>query len=156
MRAFGVHLRRAVLAASLAGAVVGAFVGCTPGPVITPEEVKSHGTIVLRTTGEKAFKASLEALKQLGYEIAIEDLTKALIVTKRKNLPDLSAANGALYTKQYTIEVRDTGGATRVTATPAIFRNDVDVSEKKVWELDGPIGERELWRQLLAKIEQLL
>jgi hypothetical protein len=25
-----------------------------------------------------------------------------------------------------------------------------------VWDLEGPIGERELWKQLFAKIEQLL
>ncbi len=143
----------------LAGLVVSsslvALAGCGGGKVLSADEVKAHGVLILRTSPPKAFKASLEALKQLGYEIAVEDLEHGLIVTKRKSLPDLSVANNTTFMKQYTIEVRDAGGASRITATPAIFAGDVDASSRKLWDLDGPLGERELWKQLFAKIEQL-
>ena len=44
----------------------------------------------------------------------------------------------------------------RIKATPALFESATDISAKKVWDVDGPGGERELWKQLFAKIEQLL
>jgi hypothetical protein len=148
-----------LLGARLAGAAACAWLlaGCPGAVVMSPEEIQKHGVVMVRAPAEKAFRACVEALKQIGYEIEIEAPDKGLIVTKRKGLPDLSMAMNAAYSKQYTLEIHAAGGASKVTATPAIFENDTDVSAKKrVWDLEGPLGERELWKQLFAKIEQLL
>ncbi len=167
MRAFAVQRARASLVGAARAALTALTLGaaaassmastaCSPGAAMSADEVKHHGVLLLRTTGEKAFKASIEALKSLGYEIAIEAPEKGMIVTKRKGMADLTIALNTPITKQYTVVVFDAGGAVRITATPALFENDVDVSSRKLWDLDGPVGERELWRQLFAKIEQLL
>jgi hypothetical protein len=144
--------------AGLLVALALAAIACGPGVVLSPDEVKHHGVMLLRAPPDKAFQASVEALKALGYEIAVESVDKGLIVTKKKGLPELSAANpnGGTYSRQYTIEIKDAAGSSRVTATPAIFENEADVSSKKIWDLEGPLGERELWKQLFAKIEQRL
>jgi hypothetical protein len=146
--------RRALATLALAMAAA----ACGPGVALSPAEIKNHGIVVLRAPPDKAFQASVEALKTLGYEIAVESADKGLIVTKRKGLPDLSAVNpnGGPFSRQYTIEIRDAGGSSRITATPAIFENETDISGKKVWDIDGPVGEHELWKQLFAKIEQRL
>jgi hypothetical protein len=129
---------------------------------LTPQEIQAHGIVMVRAAPERVFKASLDALKTLGYEIAEESPDKGLIVTKRRSLPSLAegSAPGATvhdYYRQYTIEIRGAGGGTsRVKATPAIFDGGDDVSARKVWDLESPVGERELWKQLFAKIEQLL
>jgi hypothetical protein len=129
---------------------------------MTPKDVETHGMVVVRASPEKVYKASVEALKAVGYEIAVESPEKGLLVTKRRSIPSLAVdSTGATkehaYTRQYTIEIRPGGGGTaKVKATPAIFEDEKDVSEKKVWDLESPLGERELWKQLFAKIEQLL
>jgi hypothetical protein len=129
--------------------------------VLTPQEVQAHGVVVVRAAPERVFKASLGALKALGYEIAEESAEKGLIVTKRRSVPGIAegSAEGAGhdYFRQYTIEIRGGGGGTsRVKATPAIFDSGDDISARKVWDLESPVGERELWKQLFAKIEQML
>jgi hypothetical protein len=141
---------------------VGAGCGLSSGAALTPLEIDTHGVSVLKAPSDKVFKATLDALKVLNYEIALERPDKGLIVTKRKSVRDVavgsySAAVELSYTRQYTIEIKETGGGTaRVRATPAIFENAADISARPVWDLDSPLGERELWKQLFAKIEQLL
>jgi hypothetical protein len=139
-------------------ALVAAIAACAPGKALSPEEIKEHGTVTLRTPAEKAYRAVHEALKALGYEIEEETPDKGLIVTKRRPIPDLSVASttGGMFSRRYTIEIKDFGGMSRVTATPAIYENDKDVSARKLWDLEGGLGERELWKQLFAKVEQLL
>jgi hypothetical protein len=129
---------------------------------LTPQEIQAHGVVVVRASPERVFKASLAALQALGYEIAEESPEKGLIVTKRRSVPSLaegSAESATVheYFRQYTIEIRGAGGGTsRVKVTPAIFDGGDDVSGRKVWDLESPVGERELWKQLFAKIEQML
>jgi hypothetical protein len=149
--------RRHVLVATAALALASLLPACSPYGALSPSEIQKNGVLILRAPPARAFKASLEALKGLGYEIAVEDPDKGLIVTKRKGLLELSAKDNANYGRQYTIEIKGAGGGSRVTATPAIFDNDTDVSQtKKLFDIEGPLGERELWKQLFAKIEQLL
>ncbi len=131
------------------------------GTALTAHEVDTHGIVVLRAPAERAFKASAEALKALGYELDVENPEKGLLVTKRRSLAGLptdgAGASERAYFRQYTIEIKSGGGGTaRVKATPAIFESETDISAKKVWDLESPTGERELWKQLFAKIEQLL
>ena len=149
-------------AAFVALALAATGCGGAGGAALTPKEIDAHGIIVLRSSPEKAFKASAEALKALGYELGVEEPEKGLLVTKRRSIAGIAAdtagaASERSYFRQYTIEIKSGGGGTtRVKVTPALFESADDISAKKVWDLESPVGERELWKQLFAKIEQLL
>jgi hypothetical protein len=161
---FSARLRRPLLAplAALALAATTAGCGASQTATLTPQEIAAHGVAVLRGSTDQVFKATLDALKTLDYEIALERPDKGLIVTKHRSVRDVavgssSAAVELSYSRQYTIEIKGAGGgSSRVTATPAVFENAADISARPVWDLEGPLGERELWKQLFAKIEQLL
>ena len=131
------------------------------GVPMTPQEIDAHGVVSLKAPPDKVFKATLDALKVLDYEIALERADKGLIVTKHRLVRDtaVGSAHAALeltYSRQYTIEIKGNAAGSRVIATPAVFENAADISTRPVWDLEGPLGERELWKQLFAKIEQLL
>jgi hypothetical protein len=149
---------RRLATAALAAIVLGAA-ACGAAVGLPPKEVEAHGMVVLRAPAEKVYKASAEALKALGYELEVESPQKGLLVTKRRSIA-IDGPGGAVehaYSRTYTIEIRSGGGGTaRVKATPAVFEDDKDVSAKRAWDLESPLGERELWKQLFAKIEQLL
>jgi hypothetical protein len=158
---------RSWVVASLAALALSSAPGCSPAAAqLTPKEVEAHGVVVVRGPPDKVLEASIDALKLLGYEIALERRDKGLIVTKKRSVPDMAVgtAQGTeavtappSYTRQYTLEIRDGGGGTsRVKATPAVFENAADISDKRVWDLESPLGEREMWKQLFAKIEQRL
>jgi len=158
------RLRRSLLAALAATALAATTAGCgaSQGAVLTPQEIEAHGVAFIRGPTDKVFQAALDALKTLDYEIALERPDKGLIVTKHRSVRDVAvgsshAAVELSYSRQYTIEIRTAGGgSSRVTATPAVFENAADISARPVWDLESPLGERELWKQLFAKIEQLL
>ncbi len=154
---------RRVLFAAIFAALSATSAGCaTTAAPMTPQEIAANGTNLLRSPPDKVFKACLEALKAVGYEIEVESPDKGLIVTKRRSvMREVAApAKGGVepsYSRQYTVQIKSAGGgASRVTATPAFFENATDISSKPVWDLESTLGERELWKQLFAKIEQLL
>ena len=136
--------------------------GCgSMGVALTPKEISAHGVMVFKAPPEKVFQAALDALKVLNYEIALERPDKGLIVTKHRLVRDtaVGSATSAVeiaYSRQYTIEIKGNAAGCRVTATPAVFANAEDISAKEVWDLESSQGEHELWKQLFAKIEQLL
>ncbi len=148
--------------AALVTAVALAPLGCAgKGASLTPQEIDAHGIMAFKAPPEKVFQAAVDTLKVLGYEIALERPDKGLIVTKHRLVRDLAVGSGnsaveISYSRQYTIEIRGNAAGCRVTATPAIFENTSDISAKPVWDLESPLGEHELWKQLFAKIEQLL
>ncbi len=152
--------RRLTLA--LAAALALATPACSSmGAALTQQEIEAHGIMSFKAPPEKVFKAALDALKVLDYEIAVERADKGLIVTKHHLVRDMAVGSGntaveIAYARQYTIEIRGNAAGCRVTATPAVFANTEDISAKKVWDLESAQGERELWKQLFAKIEQLL
>lgn len=149
------RLLRAAAAIALALAIAPApGCGAASPRALTPQEIDAHGVIVLRASPERVFKASVEALKALGYEIETETPEKGLVVTKRRSMPSATEHN---YFRQYTLEIKSGGGGTsRVRATPALFDNEENISAKKVWDLESSLGEHEMWKQLFARIEQLL
>lgn len=158
------RLHRPLLAALALAAITAAAAGCgaSQGAFLTPQEVDAHGVTVLRGAPEKVFRATIDALKTLDYEVALARPDQGVIVTKRRSVREIAVGNAHAaaqlsYSRQYTIEIKDAGGgSSRVIATPAVFENAADISARPVWDLDGPVGERELWKQLFAKIEQLL
>jgi hypothetical protein len=152
----------AIFASAAALSALTTVTGCAPGPgAMTPQEIEAHGIMIVRAPPEKTFKACMEALKAVGYEIEVESPDKGLIITKRRSImrdvPVTAKGPELSYSRQYTVQIKSAGGgASRVTATPAMFENATDVSRKPVWDLDSTLGEHELWKQLFAKIEQLL
>jgi hypothetical protein len=163
MRSLLTHVsRRALITAIGAVFVAAAAPGCaTTAAPMTPQEISAHGVLLLRFPPDKVFKACMEALKAVGYEIEVESPDKGLIVTKHRSvMRDVPPGKNGVelsYSRQYTVQIKSAGGgASRVTATPAFFENATDVSSKPVWDLESTLGERELWKQLFAKIEQLL
>ena len=144
-------------------AIFAAAAGCgaSRGAVLTPQEIEAHGVTVVRASPDRVFKATLDALKTLDYEVALERPDKGLIVTKHRSVRDVAVGDShsavqLSYSRQYTIEIKGNAAGCRVTATPAVFANAEDISAKEVWDLESSQGEHELWKQLFAKIEQLL
>ena len=85
-----------------------------------------------------------------------------MIKTARKDLRAQAVAAGntaiavSVY-RQYYIRIESTDPTnTTVVAEPKVFIGERDISADKVWALEGPEGERELWKRLFAEIESNL
>jgi len=146
----------------LATALAVAAVGCVTGQPMTAAEVSSHGTGLFQAPPAKVFLATQDALKTEGYTIAVADAGKGRITTGRK-LVRAAAVRTSTYTaqaieitRQYTIDVQPVPGGSSVTATPHVFQGELDMSDKPVWDLEGPLGERVLWEQLFKDVKAAL
>jgi hypothetical protein len=139
------------------------FAGCAMfGANLTQQELTTYGTKTLAKPLPDTFKATIGALKVMGYQIAVEDAAKGIIKTERKviranaigNSTSASATN--IY-RQYSLKLGESEpGKTAVTATPYVFIGERNVSEDKVWVIEGPEGERQLWSSLFKEIESQL
>ncbi|MCY0985697.1 hypothetical protein OV203_01045 [Nannocystis sp. ILAH1] len=147
---------------SLAGAPF--LTGCagSRASVITPEEVQTHGTYTFTAPPAEVFAATLGALKTLGYPIAVTNEEKGIIKTERKFIRAMAvggnySAQAIDFTRQYYLRLESSDGAsTSVTADPKVYMGERDVSGDKVWVLEGPEGERELWKRLFTEIQSNL
>jgi hypothetical protein len=137
--------------------------GCASfGATMTPQELNTYGTKTLAKPLPDTFKATLGALKVMGYQIAVEDQAKGIIKTERKVIR-ANAVGGAysasatnIY-RQYQLKLGESEpGKTAVTATPYVFIGERNVSDDKVWVIEGPEGERQLWSSLFKEIESQL
>lgn len=59
-------------------------------------------------------------------------------------------------TRSYALKLTESSGRTRVTATPRVFINGQNVSDRPVWSLRGPQGEPVMWKQLFDEIQSNL
>lgn len=138
--------------------------GCagTSGALLTQQEITTYGQKTMPKSKPDTFKATVGALRVLGYSIAVEDADKGLIKTERKVIRAhaVGNANAAMATnvyRQYSLKLAEPeSGKTEITATPRVFIGERDVSEDKVWVLDGPDGERTMWNSLFKEIESQL
>jgi hypothetical protein len=145
---------------ALAAPLVGA---CGPsGAVMTPEEVAANGTHTFAASPKDTFAATAGALQTLGYMLTVVNEEKGIIKTDRKHLRAQAVYNGNSatavgFSRQYYIRVQSTDGTnTTVVADPKVFIGERDISGDKVWALEGPEGERELWTRLFAEIQSNL
>jgi len=135
---------------------------CGPaGRPMTPDEVAEHGTMHLDAPLAKVFTAAQGALKSEGYQVAIADPSKGLIKTNRKIVRVVAyggrySAQAVEITRQYVVTLRADGRGTVVVAEPRVFQGDRDLSDKDVWDLEGPMGERKLWTQLFRDLKEAL
>lgn len=134
--------------------------GCaTVGSTLSDQEVAAHGTKSFSAPREKVFAAAVAALNSMGFVVAIENPEKGLIQTDRKLIRVDAAqtapnqAVGFTYTRQYVLRFEESGGTTVVSARPRLFENDVEISDKPVWSMQG---EQQLWKQLFTDMDTAL
>lgn len=141
------------------------LVGCAGGgggALMTPEEIGSHGTHKFASSEAETFAATIGALRTLGYIVTVANEEKGMIKTDRKPLRAQAYAGGGQavaveVTRQYYVRLESTDASnTTVVAEPKVFIGERDVTNDKVWMLEGPEGERELWRRLFAEIQSNL
>jgi hypothetical protein len=156
--------------AAAVGLGAGGNAGCgmagARGSLMTPQEVAAHGTMVVPGDVPHAYHASVDALRALGYEIAVERPERGLVISGRQPLGSVARVSGGSYSatgssvtyyRQFTIQVDEQpGGNVRVVATPAVFEGNADISSGEVWALEGPQGERAKWDELFQNIRRLM
>ena len=129
--------------------------------VMSDQEIGSFGTKSFDAPKPKVFAAAIGALKAQGYQIASQNEEKGTIVTGRKIIRSVAVGNAYSataidYTRQYFLQLNRAGGQTTVVARPSVYQGEADLSAQKVWDLEGPVGERVLWNSLFKQISELL
>ncbi|WP_143195374.1 hypothetical protein [Archangium sp. Cb G35] len=126
------------------------------GSIISDKEVADHGTKSFNAPREKVFAAAAASLQSMGFAVAIQNPEKGLIQTDRKLIRVDAArtapgqAVGITYTRQYVLRFTENGGTTAVSATPRLFENDIEISDKPIWSMQG---EQQLWKQLFTDMD---
>jgi hypothetical protein len=135
--------------------------GCAHMVAMTPAVVQQEGRMTFSSTPEKVFKAVQEALESENIGVAVAKPESGLIVSKRFVLA--SYATGGRYiatanedTIQYDITVKPAGADIEVMVAPRGFHNNMEVTEREVWQLDGDQGQRVRWQRLFAQIKKML
>lgn len=154
-------IHAALLAA--ASLVLGA---CAFGKNMTPTEIQTYGTHTVKATKAQAFNAITSTLKTRGFAISLENIEKGLIKTERRlirtaasssSVGGYAEAQAVGYYRQYNFQVNELpDGQCQIVATPRIFAGDSDISEGQIWVLEGPEGERTLWKSLFKEIDEVL
>jgi hypothetical protein len=139
--------------------------GCVMGAPMTPQVIQESGTHSFNAPYAKVFAATEGALKSEGYPIAISQPDKGLIKTGQKIIKAVARGYGSSSSyraeavgiaRQYVVHVSRSGATTVVSAEPRIFQGNADLSDKPVWDLDSPQGERALWEGLFRDIQEVL
>jgi len=128
------------------------------GSAMHPEEIQQFGTHVVHAPKEKVFKAVTGTLQSIGFNIAVESQEKGIIKTDRKLIrAGYNGDEGVGYYRRYDIRISELdSGKVQIIATPRVYAGDRDLSEGNVWVLDGPEGERQLWKTLFKDVDDLL
>jgi hypothetical protein len=129
--------------------------------MMSDQEIADFGTKAYPASKPKVFAAAVGALKAQGYQIATANEEKGTIVTARKIIRSVAVGNAYSatavdITRQYLLQLDRNGDKTVVVARPSVFQGEADLSAQKVWDLEGPVGERVLWTSLFKQISELL
>ena len=139
-----------------------ALAGCAHLVPMTPELVRDEGRMVFTGTPEKVFQAVQEALDSANIGVAVAKPETGLIVSKRFVLAAYATAGRYVATAnedtiQYDISVKGTSDSeVEVVVAPRGYHNNMEVTDREVWQLDGPQGQRERWARLFAEIKKML
>ena len=108
---------------------------------------------------DKTFSSCVNALKTEGYEVAVAQEEKGLIITKPKIVYQ-GAAGGQGYAtlitmeKRYTFRLEAVGpNRTRVVASPEAIENGRDVTGEQVWTMHFQQAD---WAKLFRRVQSLL
>ena len=136
--------------------------GCAHLVAMTPEVVQQDGKMVFTAPKEKVFQAVQDALEALNVGVALAKPESGLVVSKRFVLAAYASrgryvVTGNEDTIQYDISVRPASEASvEVVVSSRGYHNNMEVTEREVWQLDGPQGQRERWQRLFAEIKRML
>jgi len=143
---------RLPLFATLALGLVVAL-GCSSGQALTQGEIGRRGARSFTAPPTTVYYACIGALLANGYEIERDDIEQGVIVTRPRAVSDGGAVTARAY--RLTVESDERGG-TRVVAAPMLYAGGRDVSNRELWNLDGPRGEHHLWTELFGDIDAAL
>jgi len=143
----------AVLFTTLAlGLAVGAA-ACSSGQALTQGEIGRRGARSFAAPPSTVYYACVGALLANGYEIERDDIEQGVIVTRPRPVTEAGPVTARAY--RLTVESDDHGGS-RVVAAPVLFAGGRDVSNRELWNIDGPRGEHQLWSELFGDIDAAL
>ncbi|WNG37179.1 hypothetical protein F0U61_28510 [Archangium violaceum] len=103
--------------------------------------------------------AAVATLTSMGFVGAVVDLEKGLIQTDRKiiRVDGVQTAQDQVvsltYSRQYVLRFTENGDTTVVSAKPRLYENDVEISDKPIWSIQG---EQQLWKQLFTDMDTVL
>jgi hypothetical protein len=128
------------------------------GVTLTRDEVMRFGTHRYRAQPATVFRAAVGALRVLGYDIVSEAPTEGLILTGRKLVrvqANVWLGGATTYTRQFVVRLFNDAEThdVVVSALPKVFENEVDISERPVWDLRG---ERQIWASLYRQMDLML
>lgn len=127
--------------------------GCASGSELTQGEIGRRGARAFPAAPPKVFYASVGALLANGYEIEKEEIEEGVILTK----PMAVKGDGPVTARAYRVTITaDNHGGSRVIAAPYLYVGGRDVSNRELWNLDGPRGEHQLWTELFKDIDDAL
>jgi hypothetical protein len=122
---------------------------------ISDTELNHFGSRHYPGTKQAVTEAAANALQAIGYDIAVAEPAKGIVITKRKIIQAVATGTyqATFSYQQFTVKVTDgpEGGAT-ARVTPSFFIGERDMSEKGF-----NIGEvRKVWKSFFAQMKQLL
>ncbi len=139
--------------------VGGLLTSCVASRFLEDDIVIQHGTKVFNANYEKLMNSISSVLETEGYDIANVNMDKGTIKSKQKMVG--ATGNGAGYAvglyRQYTVKVTKISEDNyKVILQPRVFQGNLDISDRKVWVIDGEAGEIALWQSLFKKIKENL
>jgi len=141
------------LFATLALGLVMGLGGCSGGQVLTQGEIGRRGARSFAAPPTTVYYACVGALLANGYEIERDDIEQGVLVTRPRAVADGGAVTARAY--RLTVEPDERGGS-RVVASPMIYSGGRDVSNRELWNVDGPRGEHQLWTELFGDVDAAL
>lgn len=143
--------RRGVMLGMLGGAGLASAGGCASTHVVlTQGEIGRKGVHSFAAPPSTVFYSCTGALLADGYEIERSDPEQGVIVTK----PLAVSGHGPVTARSYRLTISSDGqGGSRVVAEPHLYAGARDVSDREVWDLDGPRGQVALWNELFADVD---
>ncbi len=130
---------------------------------MTEKDIAEYGTRQFHAPAGHVRIAVLTALQAQGFAIAhdaenkieTEDAFVRQTVTVESGHSIGTAP--VVYTRRYVVDVScGQSGSCTVQARPSMHAGGTDISGQYIWDLDGPDGERSLWKRLFRDIDQLM
>lgn len=135
---------------------------------LNQDDIDQYGTKTISANIDTVYAIVKQVLLSRDYIIDIDNKSKGLIKTNRKQIGSVSTAVYGAYSntavaqsratfRQYYVNIESLGdNAVKIVFTPKIYVGDSDISDKKIWVLKGAAGEYKLWEDLFKDITDRL
>ena len=135
---------------------------CSSGKFMTSNVISTNGTKTFNASYDDVWIAVKGVLATNGYGIAFEKKEKGIINTDQKLIRTTAQAGNytaqatGIY-RQYLVKIKPiSDNQIKVVLTPKIYSGNVDISEKKIWVIEGNSGEILLWQKFFKDVQSLL